>query len=205
MKRTLSIVISFCCVVSSTTFAQAFEADVKSLIEAACIHCHDGETETPLNMETLDYDLADPNVFRRMVQIFDRVQGREMPPPSEPRPKRALVNKTLASMKNALLEANLAARQEQRVSLRRLSRIEYEYTLQDLLGISDPLGKWIPGDVAAAGFDTIAQGQQMSAVHVRKYLENADRALDSAIILGKRQLDGLHVFEYANSPYAAFF
>jgi hypothetical protein len=152
-------------------------------------------------MEELDYDLANPEAFRQMVKIFDRVQGREMPPRSEPRPKRAMLEKTLASMKFALLEANLAARQDQRVSLRRLSRLEYEYTLQDLLGISDPLGKWVAGDAEIADFDTIADGQQMSAVHVRKYLENADRALDSAIILGKRQFNGPHVFDYANAPY----
>ncbi len=201
MIKIVPLIISSCCFVSGVAFAQGFEADVKSLIDSACIHCHDAETKTPLNMEELSYDLADPGAFRQMVKLYDKVANREMPPRSEPRPKRALVNKTLASMKSALLEANLAARQDQRVSLRRLSRIEYEYTLQDLLDIPDPLGKWIPGGVEVADFDTIADGQQMSAFHIRKYLENADRALDSAIVLGKRQLDGPHVFDYVNAPY----
>ncbi len=205
MLRTFSALLSFCSFVSGIAFAQGFEADVKSLIDASCIHCHDAETKTPLNLEDLDYDLANPDAFRQMVKIFDRVEDREMPPRSEPRPKRALVKTTLASLKTALLQANLAARQDQRVSLRRLSRIEYEYTLQDLLDIPDPLGKWIPGDAKAADFNTIADGQQMSAVHVRKYLENADRALDLAIILGKRQLDAPHVFDYADAPYPAIY
>ena len=78
MKRTLSAVISSCCFVSGAAFAQAFEADVKSLIEANCIRCHDAETKTPLNMEKLDYDLANPGAFRRMVRIFDRLEGREV-------------------------------------------------------------------------------------------------------------------------------
>lgn len=201
MIRTLSVIISSYCVVSGVAFAQTVEADVGTLIETSCIKCHGSETETPLNLETLDYDLANPATFRRWVRIFDRVRGREMPPRSEPRPQRAMLEKALGSLKSALLEANLAARQNQRVSLRRLSRLEYEYTLQDLLGISAPLGKWVPGDVESADFDTIADGQQMSAVHVRKYLENADRALDSAIILGKRQFNGPHVFDYPNAPY----
>ncbi len=201
MLKSFSAAILFSCFVSGTAFGQTFEADVRSLIDTSCIHCHDAETKTSLNMEELSYDLADPSAFHQMVKLYDKVADREMPPRSEPRPKRALVNKALASTKSALLEANLAARQDQRVSLRRLSRIEYEYTLQDLLDIPDPLGKWIPGGVEIADFDTIADGQQMSAVHVRKYLENADRALDSAIVLGKRQLDGPHVFDYLTSPY----
>jgi hypothetical protein len=201
MIKILPLIILSCCFVSGASFAQAFEADLQSLIDASCIHCHDAETKTPLNMEELSYDLSDPGAFRQMVKLYDKVADREMPPRSEPRPKRALVKKTLASMKSALLEANLAARQDQRVSLRRLSQTEYEYTLQDLLDIPDPLGKWTPGDAEVADFNTIADGQQMSAVHVRKYLENADRALDSAIVLGKRQLDGPHVFDYVTAPY----
>ena len=45
-------------------------------------------------------------------------------------------------MREALLEANRAERDGQRTPLRRLTRLEYEYTIQDLLGI-DP-------DVAAS-------------------------------------------------------
>jgi len=186
MLRPSSVLLSFCWFVSGVASAQGFEADVKSLIDTSCIHCHDAETETPLNMEDLDYDLGKPDAFRQMVKIFDRVEGGEMPPRSEPRPKRAMVKTTLASMKSALLEANLAARNNQRVTLRRLSRIEYEYTIQDLLGIHDELGRYLAADIDSARFDTVAVGQRISLVHVRKYLETANRALDLAIPLGPR-------------------
>ncbi len=201
MLKTISAIVLFCCFVSGAAFAQTFEADVQTLIDASCIRCHDAETKTPLNMETLDYDLAKPGAFRQLVRIYDRIENREMPPRSEPRPKRAMLEKALASMKSALLEANLTARQNQRVAVRRLSRVEYEYTLHDLLGIHDELGKLLAADVRAADFDTVAAGQRISRIHVRTYLETADHALDSAIRLGKRPLREPYVFDFMNAPY----
>jgi hypothetical protein len=201
MLKTFSAIVSSCCFVSGVAFAQGFEGDLQSLTEASCIRCHDAETKTPLNMEKLDYDLANPDAFRRMVQIFDRIQSREMPPRSEPRPKRAMLEKTLASLKSALLEANLAARKNQRVSLRRLTRVEYEYTIQDLLGIHDGLGKYLASDLDSPRFDTIAEGQQISEIHVQSYLETANRALDSAILLGRRPRSDPHLIDYLNSPF----
>ncbi len=170
MIRTVPTLFSFACFISGLASAQSFEADLQSLIEASCIRCHDAETKTPLNMENLDYDLTNPDAFRRMVRIFDRVQGREMPPRSEPRPKRAILEKTLASMKSAMLEANLAARQNQRVALRRLTRLEYEYTLHDLLGIHNRVAGELPAENDSASFDTVASEQRFSSMHATKYL-----------------------------------
>ncbi len=199
--RTLSLTFSSCCFVFTVAFAQSFESDLKSLIEASCIRCHDAETQTPLNMEELDYDLSNPDAFRQMVRIFDRVQDREMPPRSEPRPKRAMLEETLASLKGALLEANLAARQNQRVTMRRLTRLEYEYTLHDLLGIHDALGNLLPAESDSASFDTVAAEQRISPVHVASFLDVADQALDSAIRLGKHPLQESRYVGYTTSPW----
>ncbi len=201
MLRTLSALLSSGCIASGAAFAQGFEADLKSLIDTSCIRCHDAETKTPLNMENLDFDPANPGAFRQLVRIYDRIENREMPPRSEPRLKRALVKNTLASMKSALLEANLAARQNQRVAVRRLTRSEYEYTLHDLLGVRDELGKLLAADVKAALFDTVAAGQRISPIHVQTYLDTANHALDSAILLGERPLREPFVFDFMNAPY----
>jgi hypothetical protein len=203
MIKALLVIVSSCFLVSDAAYAQAFEADIRPLLESACIRCHDAETKTPLNLESLDTDLANPDTFRRWEKIFDRVQDREMPPRSEPRPQRALVNKALASLEDALLKANLAARQNQRVAMRRLSQVEYEYTLHDLLGIHDELGELLAADVEAARFDTVASGQRISPIHVRSYLETADRALDSAIQLGTPTPSEPRFVGYLNSPRTA--
>ncbi len=199
--KALLVIVSSCSLVSDSAFARGFETDLKFLIETACIHCHDADTKTPLNMEDLDYNLGNPDSFQQMVKIFDRLQDREMPPRSEPRPKRALLNQTLASLKSALLDANLTARENQRVTLRRLSRFEYENTIKDLLGIHNELGNFLATDRDSAQFDTIAAGQQISPIHVERYLETADLALDAAILLGKRPRSEPLLIDYLNSKW----
>jgi hypothetical protein len=77
MLRTLSAFLSSWCIASGVAFAQGFEADLKSLIDASCMHCHDAETKTPLNMENLDFDPANPDAFRQLVRIYDRIQNRD--------------------------------------------------------------------------------------------------------------------------------
>ena len=69
---------------------------------------------------------------------------------------------------------------------RRLSRLEYEHTLHDLLGISTGIAKHLPPENASGSYDVIAAKQEMSSVHVRSYLRAADLALDEAIQLGAR-------------------
>ncbi|MCS1411918.1 MAG: hypothetical protein M2R45_05120 [Verrucomicrobia subdivision 3 bacterium] len=59
-----------------------------------------------------------------------------MPPKKRARPDSALEGPALTALKKELEAANLAAQVENgRVLVRRLTRTEYEYTLQDLLGI----------------------------------------------------------------------
>ena len=63
---------------------------------------------------------------------------------------------------------------------RRLTRFEYENTVQDLLGVDIPLQDFLPEDSLADGFDTIASSQQMSHFLLEKYLAAADAGLDEA-------------------------
>jgi hypothetical protein len=165
--------------------------------------CHDAETKTPLDMTTLGHDLTERDTFKKWVRIFERVENREMPPRSEPRPKRALLEKALASLKGELTEADLAARGPQRTPLRRLTRLEYAYTIQDLLlideAIATELAQTLPAEADSGGFDTVSANQSMSPLHVRSYLKAADRALDVALTTGPAPTTKWRKINYAKS------
>lgn len=70
--------------------------------------------------------------------------------------------------------------------LRRLSRVEYQLTLQDLLQLDEPPSvALVPEDVSQEGFTTISAVQSMTAQHLRAYLDTAtslfeDLAADEA-------------------------
>ncbi len=180
---------------------QSFDSDVASLIEDSCIHCHDATTVTRLNFETLGDDLADPETFRQWEHVFDRIKSEEMPPESEPRPDPALVESALSGLKEALRFTNLAAQRDQgRVPARRLTKLEYGYTIQDLLGIEGDVSQLLPDEHDSGTFDTVGATQRISAVHVRSYLDAAEIALAAAIRLHANPYRE-YVFDFINSPF----
>ena len=184
--------------------AQLFDANVAPLIESSCVRCHDDRTVTPLNLARLGFDLADHETFRAWERVYDRVESGEMPPRTAPQPDAAVVETALASLKRSLVNANLAARGGQRTPLRRLTRLEYGYTIQDLLHVDEAVGAelatLLPAEADSGGFDTVAANQSMSPLHVRSYLEAADRALDAALVVGPRPAVQHHHIDYAKSP-----
>ncbi len=183
-------------------YAVGFKDDVAPLIKSSCIQCHNEFTRSRLNFRELDHDLSDPATFRKWLRILDRASNDEMPPKTEKRPDAALLKTALASLKKELLHANTEAQQKNgRTVLRRLTRLEYEYTLHDLLGIQTELAKLLPAENDSSSFDTVATGHGISALHVRSYLKAADRALDATIRLGKRPRTVSHNVDYMNSRY----
>ncbi len=191
--------------VSSVASAQTFEVDVTPLVESSCLRCHGPRTATPLNLSELDFDLSDHDTFRAWEKVYTRVSLGEMPPAAAPQPDASVAETALESLKGALIEASLAARGGQRAPLRRLTRLEYEYTLQDLLDLDDALRldlrQLIPSEPDTGGFDVVAAKQGISPFHVRSYLDAADRALDLALALGPRPETKRHTIDYAKSRY----
>ncbi|MYG31009.1 MAG: DUF1592 domain-containing protein [Holophagales bacterium] len=128
-----------------------------------------------------------------------------MPPSGARRPAQRIVDSALDSLRRALLDANRAERAGQRTPLRRLTRLEYEYTIQDLLGI-DPdvaasLANDLPEETDTGGFDVVAENQGISPLHVRSYLTAAAGALDEALRTGPRPETRTVEIDYKKSPY----
>ena len=186
----------------------AFEADVRPLLDASCLACHSNTVLSSLDLTATGFDLEDAAVFRTWERIFDRVQRGEMPPPPLPAPDAAVVEPALAALGDALAAANLKARDAQRTPLRRLTRLEYQYTIADLLGIDAAqaavLVQDLPAEADSAGLDTVAVYQGISALHVRGYLQTAAQALDLALDLAPPPEPQHFKIEYAKSPYLSY-
>ena len=203
LARSRCVWIVLVCAVSHSLCVPTFATDFDALIRSSCIDCHDATTETRLNFETLKDDLTNPETFRRWEKVFDRVQSGEMPPESEPRPDDVVVKRALTSLKKQLRETNLAAQKVSgRVPTRRLTGLEYEYTLHDLLGVRGKLAKHLPPENESSTFDTVAVDQGISPVHIRSYLAAADVALDEAIQLGPRPRREPVEIKYRTSSYS---
>jgi hypothetical protein len=195
MKPLVLLVIFSCSLLTSSVNGQAFRKKFKSLAQSSCIQCHDADTETGLNLDAIGHDLSDAETFRQWEKIFDRVTGGEMPPESEERPNPKQLKTALGSLGKDLRATSLA-RQEQfgRVPARRLTKLEYGYTIRDLLLIDSDVTSEIPNEVESGSFDTVGSAQRISAVHMESYLKAADQSLDRALVLSRnpyvrRELD----------------
>lgn len=157
-----------------------------AFIEQYCADCHDAETKKGgLDLTSLRWDLEKRTNFDEWVKVFDRVTKGDMPPKKKERPEPSATTAFLNGIGQDLRTFDGKRQAESgRAVLRRLNRVEYERTIQNLLGISTPLAALLPADTPLHGFDTVAEGLRLSTLQMEKYLEAADIAIDAAINLG---------------------
>jgi mono/diheme cytochrome c family protein len=147
-----------------------------------CLDCHDASAkEGGLSLVGLSAKYSDPELHKTWVRIFDRIRAGEMPPKDELQPTAKQREVLLAELEQKLHEASLQQQKDGRVTIRRLSRAEYENTIRDLLDIPVEVQSRLPEDNLIDGFDNISQGLETSATHLVRYQEAADLALVHAM------------------------
>ncbi|TLD68676.1 DUF1592 domain-containing protein [Phragmitibacter flavus] len=158
---------------------------LQPFLQSNCFECHDADVQKGgLDLTALSWDPANRANYDKWILIHDRVRDGEMPPAKQDRPEPTALKDFTSRVSNALTQHSAKIQSATgRTILRRLNRTEHERTLQDLLGISIPLKDMLPEDPPMHGFDNVAEGLRLSTLHMEKYLEVADAALDEAINL----------------------
>ncbi|MFK7734818.1 MAG: DUF1592 domain-containing protein [Pirellulaceae bacterium] len=147
-----------------------------------CLDCHAGsDPDAGLDLEMLSRDLEDPQTLAQWIRVHDRVAAGEMPPEDwgelAPEQRDAFVDTT---------ERWLTSEQESswstfgRVRGRRLTNLQLERTLHDLLGVDIPLKAKMPEEPRNSLFTTEATSQPMSHFQLQQHLDVVDAALDEA-------------------------
>jgi hypothetical protein len=158
---------------------QGFEQPLNAFFLQYCSDCHsEGAEEGGFEIEALSGDLRDPAAFARWEQIFDRVVDGEMPPEDSLQPSDGQRQAFGNSLGNALNRVHGA---EKSTVLRRLNRREYENTINDTFGTNLDLRRMLPEGARSHEFDNIGASLGLSMVHMRRYMDAAERILDSAI------------------------
>ncbi len=185
----LAIAISLPTLLFGETFAQDKQATKTNtapeisleFLQENCFDCHaGGGAEAGLDLEKLSDQLTDANTAR-WVQIFDRVDHGEMPPPNgdevDPKSRGSFLKATSRWIETTQKEEHQT---NGRVKARRLTNLQLERTLHDLLGIDIPLASQMPDEPRASGFYTVADRQAMSHFQLEQHLKVVDAALDEA-------------------------
>ncbi len=157
-------------------------SQVGQFVEQNCFDCHQGaQADGGLDLARLDADLADSKTMERWVRIFDRVQAGEMPPEDAGELDSDDAAEFLEATSTWLGDTQRSEHAELgRVRSRRLTSIQLERTLHDLLAIDVPLASLMPEEQRTDGFTNIAEGQTMSHFQLESHLSVIDAALDAA-------------------------
>lgn len=154
-----------------------FERTIRPFLAQHCVECHGAkDAQGDLRLDTLPGDFSDADHAVSWARIRERLRDGEMPPKEKPRPAPSNVGAVM----------DWIAAQTQPVArppvVRRLNRVEYEYTLRDLFDMPGlEVKDLLPPDGEVAGFDTVAQALDVSYVQMARYLEASDAALSAAV------------------------
>ena len=155
---------------------------VAHLLNTSCLACHEGDAaEAGLDLTSLGSPLATPADLTNWIRVIDRVHDGEMPPAdAEELPAR--VREEFVDAAGAWLRGlqEQQWRESGRVQGRRLTHLQLERTIHDLLGIDIPLASLLPDEPRTNGFTTVSSGQSMSHFQLQDHLELIDIALDEA-------------------------
>lgn len=174
---------------SGTAWSQAEQgqralAPITPVLQKYCVGCHSGEKpKGDLALDGLSADFGANGAAWN--KVLERLTDRTMPPKGKPQPSDA-ERKSVTDWISGGLTAYQQdrAHTQGRALLRRLNRIEYENTINDLLGTDIRLLARLPQDGSAFGFDTVDVALDMAGPILERYIEAADVALDAALAHG---------------------
>ena len=182
MKLPVTAALVFLIAAGSALIAAPLDAPSAAFLKEHCLRCHGPEkAKGDLRLDQLETDFSKPSVFERWREVVSRTQSGEMPPKKEPRPAAAQAQAFVRAVNARLDEAAAKHRAAGRTVLRRLNRVEYENTVNDLFGVNVMVKEMLPEDSVAQGFDNVGAALNVSPVLIERYLDAAEVALTAAV------------------------
>ena len=166
-----------------------FEKTIKPILQRSCVACHGADTsEGNIRVDTLDPNLLQGKDVAWWLEVLAVLTKGEMPPPDEVELTDADRNAVVAWLSRELQLASTVRRATGgHTSFRRMTRYEYNYALQDILGLPYDFAKDLPPEpVSDDGFQNDSAMLHMSVVQFETYRELARKALRRATVRGER-------------------
>lgn len=158
----------------------AVEPDGRALFERYCFECHSADHRR--GGFGLDKLLADRADRPRWEKVWKTVRHEFMPPADADQPTAAERRTIARWVERSVFGADPARPDPGRVTIRRLNRMEYQYTVRDLFGIDLNLAGELPPDDTAFGFDNIGDALTVSPALLDTYLGLAEKVVATALV-----------------------
>lgn len=163
-----------------------FTSHIKPFFETHCVACHGPEkSKGKITVHSLDGELAAGQELERWELILDALEHKDMPPEDEESQptdaERVAVVKWIESGLHSYVKK--ASKVAAVPTARRLTNFEYQNTMRDLLGFELDFSQSLPEDPKKPyHFNNSAEFMLIGPEQVDRYLDNARRAMASAIV-----------------------
>ena len=143
-----------------------------------CVSCHGAEkSKADLRLDQIDApQWNDPSLLN---DIYEAIESGEMPP--EDAPKLPEPDQLKALQKAVGNQLHQLAEKQKPGMLKRLSRVEYQNTVNDVFGSDFSLLDRLPLDNIEAGFNNNADNLHMSVVDMESYFNAANLIAESVV------------------------
>ncbi|MFT4542812.1 MAG: mono/diheme cytochrome c family protein [Planctomycetota bacterium] len=166
-----------------------YRADIEPILSKTCFRCHGAKRQRGnVRIDTLNPDLFAGGDVDWWLEVLTVLSNDEMPPEGEAELSDKDRGKVIEWLAKELQAASSARRLEKaQSSFRRMTRYEYEYALQDLLGLPYSFAEDLPPDPTSEdGFQNSSEVLHLTAMQLSAYLDSAREALRLATVRGAR-------------------
>jgi hypothetical protein len=170
--------------------AAHFRKSIQPVLNKYCSDCHeDGMHKGNVSFDELgaDADLVANQAL--WSKVLKNVRAGLMPPENKDRPDPAERQRLEAWIKYEAFGIDPKNPDPGRVTVRRLNRIEYRNTVQDLMGVEFDTETEFPQDDSGYGFDNIGDVLTVSPMLLEKYFAAAQTIVDRAVLQDEKHHD----------------
>lgn len=166
-----------------------YKAKIEPILKRVCVDCHGSDDPSGnIRIDTLNPNLHTGGDVDWWNEIFAVISKGEMPPPDSSEISDEERKEIVDWLSHELQIASIVRRDSAvHSSFRRMTRYEFNYALQDLLGLSWDFAKDLPPEANSEdGFQNSSEHLQMSVAQFETYYRSAHAALTRAIHLGPK-------------------
>src|SRR5690606_7185746 len=143
-------------VLMGTTFsfsqeANLYETKLRPLLDKKCFECHNtGNPKGGVNLDNYKEQERVVKDGQYWLKVLDQIKTREMPPNTKPALSETDYTILVQGI-DSILQSSLKEHKPGHIVIRRLSHSEYQYTVQDLLGVEFDAKRYFPSDASGGG------------------------------------------------------
>ena len=168
-----------------------FKSIISPILKKNCIDCHGPKkAKGKFRVDELNPDLLKGPHINKWIEVYEVISNSEMPPDDEPdyHLKDDARNKFIDWLGEEMNKASLVRRNEKaHSSFRRMAKYEYNYALQDILGLKYDFVELLPTEnTSEEGFKNSSELLQMSAMQFESYRQIGIQALKKAVVIGPK-------------------